>query len=111
MSERACDKKSRRGMESREIPEAHARRFIVRESYRYNFRKFEIVIRVVCMRDMRARMHEREILNLDRETLDLSSSRTFDRIGGLVIHDANRKCCPITWRVSICKRNFFPRTT
>lgn len=42
MRERACDKKSRREMESREIPEA--RPFIVRESYRHNFRKFEIVI-------------------------------------------------------------------
>lgn len=58
-------------MESREIPEAHARRFIVRESYRHNFRKFEIVIRIVCMcMYMRARarvyMNERYLISIEK---------------------------------------------
>lgn len=67
MSVRARDKKSRRGMESERNPcGARSPRFILRESYRRNVRKFEIVTSrsriCVCVNE--------STLILDQETLD-----------------------------------------
>lgn len=69
-AEWACERVTKNrgaGWNRREIPVGHARRFILRESYRRNVRKFEIVtshsrIRVCAVNE--------STLILDQETLD-----------------------------------------
>lgn len=55
------------GWNRREIPEGHARRFILRESYWRNVRKFEIV--TPCSRVYACARNEGAFI-LEQETLD-----------------------------------------
>lgn len=56
------------GWNRREIPEGHARRFILRESYWRNVRKFEIV--TPCSRYTRVHVRDRKHTLILEGTLD-----------------------------------------